>query len=90
MLEGPPDQVVLDFEVMEEEVDGVGRVGSDPADLRGGDDDVFGPRIAVEGVDGVGIAEVELGAGTEEQVPVPGLGEKPGRRRPRRGPDGRR
>jgi hypothetical protein len=60
---GGVDDVGGDHEVLVDEVGGVGGVGEDAADLGGGEDHVLGALGGEEGVDGVGVAQVELGCG---------------------------
>lgn len=61
--EGGVDDVGLDLEVDGDEVGGEGRVGVDPADLGGGEEDVAGAVEEEEGLDGGLAGEVELRVG---------------------------
>lgn len=77
---GGGDDVVLDLQVIEEEIDGVGAVGVDAADLGGSKDDVVGFLFLKEAEDRGGITQVEFlaGAGEGAEAGVGGAGAEDG------------
>src|SRR3546814_11847853 len=62
------DDVRLDHQVVVEELGGAGVVGVDPADPRGGEDDIFRAFGAEEAVDRQAVRTVRLGMATLEDA----------------------
>jgi hypothetical protein len=61
------DEVILDREVVEQKVHGLGLVREDAADLRGRDDHVGGSGLVEVSGDRRAVEQVELGVGAQDQ-----------------------
>ncbi len=70
MAIGGIDNVVLEGEIISNEISRIGGIGENATDFSGGEEDKFGFFLSEEGVDGVGIAEIQFGAGAEDEVLV--------------------
>src|SRR4051794_7238773 len=68
VLEGGVHDVDLDPQVVAEEVDGIGVVGEDAADLGGGEDDIPWLGLGEERENRVPILQVQFSGGASDQV----------------------
>src|SRR5204863_3538867 len=81
ILEGGPEDVVLDQQVLVQEFPALGVVGLDAANLGGGEQHDLGPLLAEEIGDRALIAQIQLGTSPRQQPAVAAGGELSDERR---------
>ncbi len=70
MAEGGFNDVGLESEIVVNKICGVGGVGQNATDFGGGEKNIFRLFFGEKGVDGLGIAEVEFGAGAAQEIVI--------------------